>query len=246
MESHRYTVLVVDNNPLDRSAICRSLEGLGYTVVEAEGGRQAMEILHNPAVSIDTILVDLVMPGMDGFELLSEMKADSVLRSIPVIVVSAADDMGNVLRSIDKGAVAHLSKPVETEVLHSQVKTALASKQEQAAQRQGSAPGSDGAPGDGPEMAEEDEEESGSIAEFGRSLLSLTRPYWKWKQLPLYLFIVLFGEVVGAAPPGHLVDHGLRPDSPRPATPHSDPGGDSGRRDRIYRTVRLRRLSLCP
>jgi CheY-like chemotaxis protein len=112
-----YKILVVDSNPLDRSTICDSLKHQGYTVVEAEGGRQAMEMLHRRQ-SIDAVLVDLVMPGMDGFEVLSRIKADDVLHSIPVIVVSAADDMESVLRCIENGAVAHLSKPLDTEVLY--------------------------------------------------------------------------------------------------------------------------------
>ncbi len=85
METLSYTVLVVDSNPLDRRAICASLKDQGYTVIEAEGGRQAMEMLHRRQ-SVEAVLVDLVMPGMDGFEVLSKMKADGVLCSIPVIV----------------------------------------------------------------------------------------------------------------------------------------------------------------
>ena len=212
METHDHTVLVVDNNSLDRSTICASLADQGYTVLEAEGGQRALEMLHRRQ-SVDAVLVDLVMPGMDGFQVLSRMKADRVLRSIPVIVVSAADDMESVLRCIEKGAVAHLSKPVEREVLHSQVKATLASKQEQEAQRQGRVPG------DGPEIAEEeedqeDEEDGASLAEFSRYLLSFTEPYWKWRQIPLILFIMVVSVGVEAALPlsiSFITDYALLP-----------------------------------
>ena len=85
METHGHTVLAVDNDSVDRSTICAGLTDQGYTVLEAEGGQQALEMLHRRQ-SVDAVLVDLVMPGMDGFQVLSRMKADRVLRSIPVIV----------------------------------------------------------------------------------------------------------------------------------------------------------------
>ena len=226
METHSYTVLVVDNNPLDRTSICASLTDQGYTVVEAEGGQQALEMLHRRQ-SVDAVLVDLVMPGMDGFQVLSRMKADGVLHSIPVIVVSAADDMESVLRCVEMGAVAHLSKPVDAEVLQSQVRATLAGKQEQEAEGQRRSL---------PAMArtswkkkedQEDEEDGASLAEFGRCLLSFTEPYWKWRQIPLILFIHgrLRWDRGGSPPLEHLIHHGPRPASPRPANAHSDPGG---------------------
>jgi hypothetical protein len=89
------------------------------------------------------------------------------------------------------------SNPLDTDVLHSQVKATLASKQEQEAQRQGSVPG------DGSEIAEdkedeEDQEYGGSLAESGRYLLSFTAPYWAWNKIPLILFILVVAVGIDA------------------------------------------------
>ena len=212
MRTYDHTVLVVDSDSLNRSSVCAGLADQGYTVLEAEGGEQALEMLRRQQ-SVDTVLVDLAMPGMDGFELLSRMKADRLLRSIPVIVVSAADDMESVLRCIDNGAVAHLSKPVETEVLHSQVRATLASKQEEEAKSEGRVAG-DGSDIAEEEEDEEEEEDGASFAEFGRYLLSFTEPYWKWRQIPLILFIMVVSVGIEAALPlsiSFITDHALLP-----------------------------------
>ena len=128
METKVCTVLMVDNSPLERSQICDGLKKLGDDVFEADSGMQALDILNRQ--SIDVVVVELDIPDMDGFDLLSAMKSDSVLHTIPVIVVSDADDMESVVRAIDMGAVDHLSKPLEAVLLNSQIRAAVAIKQE--------------------------------------------------------------------------------------------------------------------
>lgn len=120
------TMLVVDDDLLNRSLLATSLEKAGYTVEMAEDGLQAMEILC--ARSFDVVLLDLLMPKMDGFQVLEQMKADTTLQHIPVIVVSAQDEMESVVRCIEMGATDHLPKPFDPVLLHARINASLAAK----------------------------------------------------------------------------------------------------------------------
>ncbi len=82
-------VLVVDDNRTNRLKLSISLKQQGHTAELAEDGHQAMERLR--AESFDVVLLDILMPGMDGFQVLEQMKADPALRDVPVIVISALD-----------------------------------------------------------------------------------------------------------------------------------------------------------
>ena len=85
------TMLVVDDDAINRALLATSLEEAGYAVEIAEDGLQAMQRLC--ARPFDVVLLDLLMPRMDGFQVLERMKADNTLQHIPVIVVSAQDEM---------------------------------------------------------------------------------------------------------------------------------------------------------
>jgi len=117
-------ILVVDDEALPRMLLSTSLRESGYEVLEAEGGAAALERLR--AEAVDVILLDLVMPDVDGFHVLKQMKAEERLAGIPVVVVSASDDMDSVVRSIEMGAIDHLSKPFDPVLLHARVRSALA------------------------------------------------------------------------------------------------------------------------
>jgi len=119
-------MLVVDDDSLNRTLLATSIEEAGYTVELAEDGLQAMERLC--ARSFDVVLLDLLMPKMDGFEVLERMKADSTLQHIPVIVISAEDDMQSVVRCIEMGATDHLPKPFDPVLLHARINASLAAK----------------------------------------------------------------------------------------------------------------------
>jgi CheY-like chemotaxis protein len=103
-------VLVVDDDAALRELLRRILEGAGYTVVEAENGRVALERLRTMAPGV--ILLDLMMPEMDGFEVVAEMRRHEAWRTIPIVVVTAkeltAEDRqrlnGYVERILQKGA----------------------------------------------------------------------------------------------------------------------------------------------
>ena len=94
-------VLVVDDDCVNRLLLARSLEHEGHRPTTAEDGNRALEILR--AHSFDVVLLDVLMPEVDGFEVLAQMQADSELRRIPVIMISALEDIENVVRGIEHG-----------------------------------------------------------------------------------------------------------------------------------------------
>jgi class 3 adenylate cyclase len=119
-------ILVVDDDFTNRSLLATNLEEEGFTVEQAEDGLQALERLRTRP--FDVVLLDLLMPEMDGFEVLKRMKAESKLQHIPVIVVSAEDDMESIVRCIEMGATDHQVKPFDPVLLHARVDASLAAK----------------------------------------------------------------------------------------------------------------------
>ncbi len=119
-------ILVVDDDALNRLLIHTNLEEQGFCVEDAEDGQQAMARLANQ--TYDVVLLDLLMPVMDGFEVLRRMKEDPALRHIPVIVISATDEMENVVRCIEMGAMDHLPKPFDPLLLKARLNASLAAK----------------------------------------------------------------------------------------------------------------------
>ncbi len=126
MSSNVPKILVVDDDFLNRTVLSTNLLECGYTVETAEDGRQALEMLE--AGPFDVVLLDLLMPEMDGYQVLERMKADNVLRNIPVIVISSLDEMESVLRCIEMGATDYLPKPFDSRLLHARLHASLADK----------------------------------------------------------------------------------------------------------------------
>jgi DNA-binding response OmpR family regulator len=122
-------ILVVDDEELNRILLSTSLGELGYTVETAEDGQEALEMLR--AQSFDAVLLDLIMPRMDGFQALAEMKHDAALRRIPVMVISSMDDMDSIVRCIEMGATDYLAKPFNPVLLYARIRASLASLQEE-------------------------------------------------------------------------------------------------------------------
>ncbi|MCK0112378.1 response regulator [Ornithinimicrobium sp. F0845] len=120
-------VLVVDSDPEERWATCQAASGLGYRPDPAADGPAALAMLRGDT-AYEIVLLELVMAQVDGCAVLSAMKADERLRDLPVIVVSRADEVEDIARSIALGATDHLTKPVRTEVLGARLRTSLASK----------------------------------------------------------------------------------------------------------------------
>src|SRR5690606_32327067 len=123
----RARVLVVDDNPLDRRITCLAAEHLGHRPEPAEDGDTALRMLVEDG-GFDVVLLDLMMPGTDGFAVLTAMRADERLRHLPVIVVSAADAMDDVVHSIALGATDHLTKPLRAPLLEARLTASLAGK----------------------------------------------------------------------------------------------------------------------
>ena len=120
------SVLVVDDDDANRQLLKLTLEMEGHTVVLAKGGQEALDLLREH--KIDVILLDLMMPDMDGYEVLCRLKADSGLQSIPVIVVSALSQMDSVARCIELGAEDYLTKPYKSVLLLTRVDAGLEKK----------------------------------------------------------------------------------------------------------------------
>ncbi len=110
-----FHILVVDDNRLNRLKLARALKQQGHAVSEAEDGREALEMLRSHP--FDLVLLDILMPEVDGFQVLREMKDDTDLRDIPVIVISGLEDMESVNKCLEMGADDFLNKPVEPAVL---------------------------------------------------------------------------------------------------------------------------------
>lgn len=127
------SVLIVDDDPINRDLLTRHLTSRGYRALSMEHGRWAMEILETEQV--DLILLDLDMPQMNGYETLERLKADARLAAIPVIVVSAADRADVVIRCVRLGAEDYVAKPLDPAVLGARVAVAVARKRERERER---------------------------------------------------------------------------------------------------------------
>jgi signal transduction histidine kinase len=119
-------VLVVDDDRLNRLKLARSLEQQGHTVRAAASGEEALEITERE--SFDVILLDIVMPGLDGFEVLGRLKADPERRHLPVIVVSGLEEVDSAARCIELGAEDYLTKPFNPVFLKARLDASLRRK----------------------------------------------------------------------------------------------------------------------
>ena len=119
-------ILVVDDNEANRDLLIRRLQRQGHHTATAENGRIALDMLAHG--SFDLILLDIMMPEMNGFEVLEHLKADDALRHVPVIMISALDDAESVSKGIALGADDHLPKPFDRQILNARVTASLAKK----------------------------------------------------------------------------------------------------------------------
>jgi signal transduction histidine kinase len=119
-------ILVVDDNRLNRLKLSHVLQQQGHSVEQAENGQQALDMLH--AAAFDVVLLDIMMPEMDGHEVLARMKADKHLREIPVIVISAVDEVDSAVRCIEIGAEDYIPKPFNPVFLRARLNASLRRK----------------------------------------------------------------------------------------------------------------------
>ena len=126
--SDRGTALVVDDSSVNRLLLVRRLETLGLDVLQAENGAEGLAVLAaNPGV-IDVVLLDVIMPELDGYQTLAAMKADDAMRHIPVLVVSSVEELDSVVRCIELGATDYLTKPINPSILAARIDASLAAK----------------------------------------------------------------------------------------------------------------------
>jgi signal transduction histidine kinase len=129
MNAGKDRILVVDDEMINRVVLSTNLRESGYIVETAEDGQQALEMLG--AQPFDVVLLDLIMPRMDGYQVLAQMRDDDALRRIPVIVISSADEIESIVRCIEMGATDYLTKPFNPVLLHARLKASLASLHEE-------------------------------------------------------------------------------------------------------------------
>ena len=120
------SVLVVDDNEMNRDMLCSLLEANGHKASVAENGRLGLELIKEKPY--DLVLLDVMMPEMNGYQVLEHMKSDSSLRDIPVIVLSALDEIGSAVRCIELGAEDYLPKPFEPTLLRARIDACLEKK----------------------------------------------------------------------------------------------------------------------
>ncbi len=116
-------ILVVDDLEMNRDVLSRRLRRDGHQVCVASSGTEALRMLRRE--SFDIVLLDLMMPDMDGDEVLHAMKADLALRDVPVVMLSALDDMSAVIRCIEMGADDYLPKPFDPVLLRARIGAGL-------------------------------------------------------------------------------------------------------------------------
>ncbi len=121
-------VLVVDDDEANRDVLGRRLQRLGYGVIEARDGIEALERLADPNAGIDLVLLDVMMPRLDGFAVLERHRNDPQVRHIPVIMISALDDMASIVRCIEAGAEDYLPKPFDPVLLRARVGASVEKK----------------------------------------------------------------------------------------------------------------------
>jgi class 3 adenylate cyclase len=119
-------ILVVDDSEMNRDMLVRRLERQGHTVMEAENGRKALEMLES--VKVDLVLLDILMPELDGMQTLEMLKAHKTNRHTPVIMLSALDELDKVVRCIEIGAEDFLPKPFNQVLLNARIGACLEKK----------------------------------------------------------------------------------------------------------------------
>lgn len=121
-----FKILIVDDEPFNVDYLEQELEDSAYETIEAFNGQEALEKVETE--SPDLVLLDIMMPVMNGFEVLTRLKSETETRDIPVIIISASNDIQSVVRGIQLGAEDYLPKPFEPTLLHARISSCLEKK----------------------------------------------------------------------------------------------------------------------
>jgi adenylate cyclase len=128
------TILIADDNRVNRLLLGRGLEQQGHTVVFAEHGREALDLLRHQ--HFDLMLLDVLMPELDGYQVLAELNVDAHLRDIPVIMTSSLDELDSVVKCVEMGAEDYLNKPINPVLLNARINASLEKKRLRDQQRE--------------------------------------------------------------------------------------------------------------
>jgi len=121
---HKYTILVVDDTPENINLLYNILQDT-YKIKAAANGRKALDILKNDS-SIDMVLLDIMMPDMDGYEVCTHIKNNPLTTHIPIIFITALSEYGNEEKGLTLGAVDYITKPINPAITRARIKTNLA------------------------------------------------------------------------------------------------------------------------
>lgn len=117
------SVLIVDDEPMARTLLRLMLVRAGFHVSEAEDGFDALEKIRKNQP--DVILLDVMMPGMDGFAVCEKLRSESATAELPIIMLSAKTDLDSINKGLRAGATIYLTKPISPEELTQHVRDAL-------------------------------------------------------------------------------------------------------------------------
>ncbi len=129
------TILVVDDEELNRKMLSKRLKRSGYEVFLASNGQEALDTVKSPA-RIDMVLLDIMMPGMDGFETLQHIREIRNDVELPVIMLTALGDSGSIVKALNGGASDYVTKPINFEILTARMQSRLAIRSAAMAQQQ--------------------------------------------------------------------------------------------------------------
>ena len=124
MAGQAYSILVVDDNEMNRDLLTRRLERQGYRVTTAVDGQEALDVLSRQEFSL--VLLDIMLPVINGYQVLEQMKADQKSSHIPVIITTALDEADGKAKCMELGADDYLTKPFNPVTLKSRISDCLA------------------------------------------------------------------------------------------------------------------------
>lgn len=122
-ESIHQSVLIVDDEPMVRTLLRLTLVRAGFHVSEAEDGYDALDKVRKNQP--DVVLLDVMMPGMDGFTVCEKLRSEAATAELPIIMLSAKTDLDSINKGLRVGATVYLTKPISPEELTQHVKAAL-------------------------------------------------------------------------------------------------------------------------
>ena len=121
------SILTIDDDTMQRTMIQKTLEKRGFTVITASDGQEGLEMALRQKPHI--ILLDVMLPGMRGYDVCKRLKSDARTKDIPVLFLTALDDPKEVIAQYDMGGEVHLSKPINPRELILQIEISLQEKE---------------------------------------------------------------------------------------------------------------------